>query len=256
MSKTAYIALATLFTKEVVRLKRIWVQTLLPPAITTALYFLIFGHLMGERIGNMDGVPYLHYIVPGLIMMMVIQNAYVNVCSSFFSAKFQRSIEELITAPIPDSLVILGYVGGGVVRALLVAVIVTATSLFFTHVLIHHALIMLSVTLLTATLFSLAGLINAIFATSFDDISIVPTFVLTPLTYLGGVFYSIHLLPAFWQKVSLANPVIYMVNTFRYSMLGVSDVNIHSAMTVIALFTIALFLLCLFLLKKGIGIRS
>jgi ABC-2 type transport system permease protein len=256
MTKIAWIAFLTLLKKEVLRLKRIWVQTLLPPAITTALYFLIFGKLIGARIGAMDGVPYLHYIAPGLIMMMVIQNAYANVCSSFFSAKFQRSIEELIIAPMPPFLMMWGYIGGGVARALIVAVIVTLTSLFFTHVLIHHLLMMFGVILLTAILFSLAGLLNAIFAKSFDDISIIPTFVLTPLTYLGGVFYSIHLLPAFWQKVSMANPVLYMINAFRYSMLGVSDVDIRSALVMITLFTIALFFLCLILLKKGVGIRS
>ncbi|MFT6492365.1 MAG: ABC-2 type transport system permease protein, partial [Porticoccus sp.] len=207
-----WVAFTTILVKEVRRFMRIWQQTLLPPAITIALYFVIFGKLIGPRIGEMSGFTYIEFVVPGLIMMSVITNAYGNVVSSFFGTKFQRSIEELLVSPVPNYIILLGYVIGGVVRGLAVGVIVTLLSLFFTDLQVSHLGVTVAIVFLTAVLFALAGFINAVFANSFDDISIIPTFVLTPLTYLGGVFYSISMLPPFWQAVSLANPVLYMVN--------------------------------------------
>lgn len=221
-----------------------------------ALYFVIFGKLIGPRIGLMDGFSYMEYIAPGIIMMAIITNAYSNVVSSFFGAKFQRHIEEILVAPVPTVIIVGGYVFGGVVRGILVGILVTCVALFFTELRIHSLLTTLSVVILTAALFSLGGLINAIFAKKFDDISIVPTFVLTPLTYLGGVFYSIQLLPDFWRTVSLANPILYMVNAFRYGLLGVSDIDVTRAFVVIIVFVIAAFALCVALLRRGIGIRT
>jgi len=250
------VAFHTLVAKEYTRIVRIWIQTLVPPAITMTLYFVIFGSLIGRRIGQMDGYGYMQYIAPGLIMMSVITNAYGNVVSSFFGAKFARHIEEMLVSPMPASLVLLGHAAGGVIRGLLVGALVTIIALFFTDLRPVHPLITLSVVFLTAVVFSLAGLINAVFARKFDDISIVPTFVLTPLTYLGGVFYSISLLPEFWQKVSLANPILYMVNAFRYGILGSSDIGIGRAYGIIFVFVIGLYLFALFLLRKGIGIRE
>lgn len=250
-----FIAFQTIVVKEVRRFMRIWVQTLLPPAITMALYFVVFGNLVGPRIGEMDGHHYMDFIVPGLIMMSVITNSYSNVVSSFFGMKFQKSIEELVVSPVPNWVILIGYVTGGVTRGLAVGAIVTALSLGFTNLQVHNAAVMLGVVLLTAILFSLGGFINAMFATKFDDISIVPTFILTPLTYLGGVFYSISLLPEFWQTVSKANPILYMVNTFRYGILGVTDINVGFAFTMIIGFTICLFAYSLHLLNKGKGIR-
>ncbi|ARU57110.1 MAG: ABC transporter permease [Pseudomonadales bacterium] len=251
-----YVAFKTLLVKEIRRFTRIWPQTLLPPAITMSLYFVIFGNLIGPRIGSMDGFDYMSYIVPGLIMMSVITNAYSNVVSSFFSMKFQHSIEELLVAPIPNYVILAGYVAGGVARGLGVGFIVTLLSLGFTDLEVHHVGVVLSIVFLTAVLFSLGGFINAMYATKFDDISIVPTFILTPLTYLGGVFYSISLLPDFWQGVSLINPILYMVNTFRYGILGVSDINIVFAYGMIILFIIILTVFSLRLLNRGVGIRS
>ena len=256
MTKKHFIAAMTILLKEIIRFKRIWLQTIIPPMITTSLYFIIFGNLIGSRIGVMGGVHYIQYIVPGLIMMAVIQNSYANVSSSFFSAKFQRSIEEVLVAPIPTYLIILGYIAGGTARGVVVGFLVLVTALCFTHIPIHHAGIMLLMTLLSATLFSLAGLINAIFAKKFDDISVIPTFVLVPLTYLGGVFYSINLLPPFWRTFSLGNPIVYIVDTFRYGMLGVADINILNAIIATFCFTIFLFLICLYLLNRGIGLRT
>ena len=251
-----FIALQTLVTKEIRRFMRIWVQTLIPPAITMVLYFVIFGHLVGSRIGEMGGVDYMQYIVPGLIMMSVITNAYSNVVSSFYSGKFQHNIEELLVAPISDWVIIAGYVAGGVVRGFLVGAIVTVLSLFFTRLHIEHIGITFMILLLTSILFSLGGFINAMYANSFDDISIVPTFILTPLTYLGGVFYSMDLLPSIWQKISLLNPIVYMINGFRYGILGVSDVNPFIALSVVFLFVLGLLTWAWYLLYKGIGLRS
>jgi ABC-2 type transport system permease protein len=250
------IALGTLVRKEVSRVTRIWAQTIVPPIITMSLYFLIFGNLIGRRIGQMDGFDYMQYIAPGLIMMSVIQNSYGNVVSSFFGAKFQRHLEEMLVAPMPTWAIVVGHVAGGVMRGLMVGFIVTLIALFFTEVRVANVAVTISVVILTAVVFALAGLINAIFARKFDDISIIPAFVLAPLTYLGGVFYSITLLPDFAQKLSLLNPILYMVNAFRYGMLGVSDIDIGRAYAIILIFIVVLFGACTFLLNRGIGIRE
>lgn len=256
MSSRNFTALKTIWIKECTRFLRIWVQTLVPPAITMSLYFVIFGNLIGKRIGEMGGFTYMEFIVPGLIMMSVITNSYSNVSSSFFSAKFQRNIEELLVAPVPTWVIIMGFVGGGVARALLIGIIVTLVSMFFVDVQIHNFLVIVITLIFTSTLFSTAGLINGIYAKTFDDISVIPTFVLTPLTYLGGVFYSLTLLPEFWQTISQANPIVYMVNGFRYGFLGVSDVNYLVSLGLLLGFNVVLFLLAYRLLKKGVGIRS
>jgi len=249
-------AFRTIVIKEVSRFARIWIQTILPPAVSMTLYFVIFGNLIGPRIGQMDGFSYIQYIAPGIIMMSIINSSYANVVSSFFGAKFQRHIEEMLVAPIPNIIILSGYITGGVARGMMVGFVVTLVALFFTELHIEHPLIVITVVLLTSTLFSLAGFINGIFARKFDDIAIIPSFVLTPLIYLGGVFYSINLLPEFWQMVSKLNPIFYMVNAFRYGMLGVSDINIQSALAIISIFTVALFSLCLYLLNKGVGIKT
>lgn len=250
------IALGTIILKEILRFVRIWVQTILPAMVTMTLYFIIFGGLIGSRIGDMEGVRYMDFIVPGLILLAVITNSYANVVSSFYSSKFQRHIEEMLIAPLPASLIILGFVGGGLARGLAVGLGVTIISLFFSPLAIHHWAITLSVITLTSILFSLAGLINGIFASSFDDISIVPNFILTPLTYLGGVFYSVTLLPDFWQSVSILNPIFYMVNAFRYGMIGVSDISLTLSYAIIIGFIVMLYLVAWFLLYKGVGVRS
>lgn len=246
-----WVAFTTITRKEIVRFTRIWVQTLIPPVITMGLYFVIFGHLMGSRIGQMGGFDYMTFVVPGLIMMSVINNAYSNVVSSFFSAKFHRSIEELLVSPTPSYVILIGYVFGGALRGLLVGAIVTMVSLFFAKLAIQHLFITILVILLSSILFAIAGLINAIFANSFDDISIIPTFVLTPLNYFGGVFYSIELLPEFWQAVSQFNPILYLINAFRYGFLGVSDVNIAVALSGTLVFTVILFLFAWWMLAKS-----
>jgi len=251
-----YIALQTILFKETLRFLRIWIQTLLPPAITTALYFIIFGQLIGAQLGPVDGVSYTQYIAPGLIMMAVITNAYSNVMSSFFSAKFQRHIEEMLVSPLPNAIIVLGFVGGGVMRGLAVGLVVTGISLFFADLHWQHPGLTLAVIVLTSVLFALAGLINGIFAKSFDDISLIPTFVLTPLTYLGGIFYSVKMLPPFWQTASLFNPILYMINAFRFGILGLSDIDIYLAFALILLFIVALFTYSLWLLYRGVGVRN
>jgi len=250
---TAYL---TIVTKEVSRFLRIWIQTILPPAVSMALYFVIFGNLIGPRIGEMGGYTYVEFIAPGIIMMAIINNSYANVVSSFFSAKFQRHIEEMLVAPIPNFVILAGYITGGIVRGIIVGIVVTVVALFFTRLSVSNYLIVFAIVLMTSILFSLGGFINGIYARKFDDISIVPTFILTPLIYLGGVFYSIELLPAFWQTVSRANPILYMVNAFRYGLLGVSDIDIASAFVIIAGFIILLFIMSLYLLKTGKGIKT
>jgi len=254
--RTQAIALQTILTKETLRFLRIWIQTLLPPAITTTLYFIIFGNLIGARLGTMDGLTYTQYIAPGLIMMAVITNAYSNVVSSFFGSKFQRHIEEMLISPLPNAIIVLGFVGGGAARGLMVGLVVTAVSLFFADLHWQHPLLTLAVIVLTSVLFALAGLINGIFAKNFDDISLVPTFVLTPLTYFGGIFYSIQMLPPFWQDASLLYPILYMVNAFRFGILGVSDINIVLALALILLLIATLFGCSLWLLHRGTGIRN
>ena len=250
------VAYQTMVVKEVSRFTRIWIQTLLPPAISMTLYFVIFGNLIGPRIGEMGGFTYMQYIAPGIIMMSIINNAYSNVVSSFFGAKFQKHIEEMLVSPIPNYLILAGYITGGVTRGLLVGFIVSIVALFFTDLHVYSYTLMISVVLLTSILFSLGGMINGIFAKKFDDISIIPTFILTPLTYLGGIFYSIDLLPGIWQKVSLFNPILYMINAFRYGMLGVSDINVTYALGMIGVFVVAMSAFCLYLLNKGIGLKS
>lgn len=251
-----WVALCTIIRKEVTRFSRIWLQTLIPPVITMGLYFVIFGHLIGGRIGQMGGFDYMTFVVPGLVMMSVINNAYSNVVSSFFSAKFNHSIEELLVSPTPSYIILFGYVCGGMLRGLAVGAIVTLVSLFFARFQLEHVGVTLLVVLLASVLFALAGLINAIFANSFDDISIIPTFVLTPLTYFGGVFYSIELLPQFWQTVSQFNPILYLVNAFRYGFLGVSDVDIQVALLGTAGFVLLLYISAWWLLEKGKRLRS
>jgi len=249
-------ALQTIIIKEYLRFIRIWIQTVLPPAITTALYFVIFGNLIGSQIGDINGYKYMDYIVPGLILMAVITNSYGNVVSSFYSAKFQRCIEELLVSPTPNYLILIGYVAGGVVRGIVVGIVVTLVAMYFSDINIYSYSLTLLIFILTATLFSIAGLINAIYANSFDDISIIPTFVLTPLTYLGGIFYSIDMLPEFWQTVSLANPILYMINSFRYGMIGTTDTDLATAIIIIIGFTAVLFAYAMYLLNRGVGIRQ
>ena len=249
------VALSTISRKEFLRFIRIWIQTVIPPVITVSLYFIIFGQLIGSQIGDIDGYRYMDYIVPGLILMSVITNSYSNVVSSFFSTKFHHSIEELIVSPVPNYIILMGYVSGGVMRGLIVGVVVTAVAQFFSDFHIYSLSITLAVFILTSILFSLAGFINATYAKSFDDISIIPTFVLTPLTYLGGIFYSIKMLPEFWQDVSQINPILYMINAFRYGLLGVSDIGIGTAFLIIIGFIVILFSFSLRLLNRGIGIK-
>jgi ABC-2 type transport system permease protein len=249
-------AFSTLVIKEYNRIVRIWIQTIVPPAITMTLYVIIFGSLIGKRIGQMDGFNYMQFIAPGLIMLSVITNSYGNVVSSFFGAKFGRHIEEMLVSPMPNYLILWGHVAGGVIRGLFVGGIVTVVALFFTKLEMQHPWIVLTTVVLTAIVFSLGGFINAVFAKKFDDISIVPTFVLTPLTYLGGVFYSISLLPPFWQHVSQANPILYMVNAFRYGVLGSSDIPIGTAYAIIGVAIALLYGVSMYLLNRGIGIRE
>lgn len=255
-ARIQWVAFSTIVVKEIRRFMRIWQQTLLPPAITMTLYFVIFGQLIGSRIGEMGGVNYMSFIVPGLIMMSVITNSYANVSSSFFSNKFQRSIEELMVAPVHPATILMGYLAGGVARGVAVGIIVTLLSLYFTDLQIHNLAVVVLVILLSAVLFALGGFINAVFATKFDDIAIIPTFVITPLTYLGGVFYSISLLPEFWQGVSKFNPILYMVNSFRYGILGVSDVDVTFSLAMLVVFIVILATYSLWLLRRGKGMRQ
>ncbi|MEO6172763.1 MAG: ABC transporter permease [Arenimonas sp.] len=258
MSNPNFTALKTIARREVMRILRIWGQTLVPPAITMTLYFLIFGKLIGSRIGDMGGFDYMDFIVPGLVMMAVIQNAYGNISSSFFGAKFGRHVEELLVSPMPNWVILLGYVAGGVLRGLMVGIIVLIIAMFFTHVRVPHPFVMLSTVLLGATIFSLAGFVNAVYAKKFDDIAIIPTFILTPLTYLGGVFYSVKVLPPWAEAATHLNPIFYMVNAFRYGLLGDrgSDLPLWTAFAVMLFFVAALGWLGLRLLTKGIGLRS
>ncbi|KIQ98206.1 ABC transporter permease [Lysobacter sp. A03] len=256
MTHPNLVALWTVSRREIHRILRIWAQTLVPPAITMTLYFLIFGGLIGSRIGTMDGIGYMDFIVPGLVMMSVIQNSYGNIASSFFGAKFSRFVEELLVSPMPDWVILAGYVSGAVVRGVAVGAIVLLIATLFTDVHIPHPLVTLTTVLLGATIFALAGFVNAMFATKFDDVAIVPTFILTPLTYLGGVFYSVKLLPGWAETATHANPIFYMVNAFRYGLLGVSDVPLWIAYALMLVFVVVLTTLSLWLLKRGIGLRS
>ena len=256
MYKLYFTALKSLAAKETNRYLRIWIQTLVPPVITTSLYFVIFGNLIGGRIGEIEGFSYMEFIVPGLSMMSVITSSYSNVASSFFSQKLQKNIEELLIAPVPTHVIIWGFVIGGLGRSILVGTLVTIISLFFVPLHVYSWFIVIVTLLMTAILFSLAGLLNGVFAKSYDDVSIVPTFVLQPLTYLGGVFYAISMLPPFWQAVSKINPIVYMVSGFRYGFLGQTDVPIAFSLSILVLFTIILYSVCWYLINKGRGLRS
>ena len=251
-----WVALNTILAKEFMRFIRIWIQTVLPAAIMTALYFIIMGNLIGSQLPDVHGQSYVNYIAPGLILMAVITNSYANVVSSFFSAKFQRHVEEMLVSPMPNYLIVIGFVAGGLTRGLVVGVVTGVVAAFFVELQFHNIGIVVLVAILTSALFSLGGFINAVYAKTFDDISIVPTFVLTPLTYLGGIFYSVNMLSEFWRTVSLANPVLYMINAMRYGMLGVSDIDIGIALAIILLFVAALYTWAVLLMRKGTGIRS
>lgn len=252
----SWIAYKTILRKEINRFMRIWVQTLVPPVITMTLYFIIFGQLIGSRIGTMGGFSYMQFIVPGLIMMSALTNSFSNVASSFYSTKFARNVEELLVSPVSTHIIILGYISGGIARGMLVGSLVTLVSLFFVPLQIHSWLVVGLIILMTTATFSLGGLINAVFARSFDDTSIIPTFILTPLTYLGGVFYSINLLPPFWQSVSQLNPIVYMINGFRFGFLGYSDLSLSHTFIVLFLFIIGLYSFAYYLIHTGKGLRS
>ncbi|MFT5219897.1 MAG: ABC-2 type transport system permease protein [Planctomycetota bacterium] len=251
-----WIAYLTIARREILRFTRIWVQTIIPPVVMVALYFVIFGNLIGGQIGEMDGMSYIDFIMPGLVMMSIITNSYTNVVSSFYGAKYSHHIEEMQIAPVPNLVIILGFVTGGVARGLCVGLAVTLVSMLFTDFSIYNPFVVLVVAFLTSCLFALAGLVNGIYANSFDDVTIIPTFVLTPLTYLGGIFYSIKLLPEFWQTMSLGNPILYMVNSFRYGFRGISDIDLSLALAVIVIFIALLFTFCMVLLQRGTGIRQ
>ncbi len=254
--RASRLAYQTIVTKEVLRFLRIWLQTLMPPAVTTSLYFLIFGELIGAQLGPVDGLRYVDYIAPGVILMAVITNSYSNVVSSFFSTKYQRYVEELLIAPVPNAVILAGYVTGGVLRGVTVGAVVSLVALPFTRVHLESAPVALLTLVLTSALFATAGFINALFAKSFDDISVVPTFVLTPLTYLGGVFYSVDMLPEPWRQISLGNPILYMVSAFRAGLLGVADVPLGAAFGITGAFLVALTALALVLLGRGVGLKS
>ena len=251
------VALGTIVRREIVRIVRIWTQTLIPPAITMTLYFVIFGKLIGSRIGTIQGgFSYMQYIVPGMVMMSVINSCYANISSSFFGAKFSRAVEEMLVSPMPNWVILLGYVTGAVSRGMVVGLLVLLIALFFTSLHVVHPIITFLSVLLGATIFSLAGFVNAVFAKKFDDVALVPTFILTPLTYLGGVFYSVSMLAEPWQAISRVNPILYMVNAFRFGVLGISDVNIGAAFAVMLAFVVGLSIVALQLLKRGVGLRS
>ena len=250
------ISFNTIVVREVRRFMRIWIQTILPAAVVSGLYFIIFGKILGTMITDINGIRYIDFIIPGVILMTVIQNSYSNVVSSFYSAKFHNNVEELLISPTPNYVILLGYTAGGVARGVTVGIAVVIVSLVFTTLKIHNIAVLLSVIVLTSVLFSMAGFINAVYAKSFDDISIVPTFVLTPLIYLGGVFYDLNALPPFWQKVAQFNPILYMVNAFRYGFIQATDVSLTASYSIILLFIFALFWYSLWLLKRGTGLRT
>jgi ABC-2 type transport system permease protein len=256
MRSPALIGYATLVRKDVNRIIRIWSQTLFPPVITSALYFAVFGGFIGSQVDPINGYSYMAFIVPGLIMMNMLTNAYQNTVSTFYFAKWSRVIEEMLVSPMPNWVIIAGYVSGGVVRAFITGVLVTLVSLFFTHLTITHLGILFATAFLVSFVFALGGLINAVYAKGFDGMTIVPTFVLTPLTYLGGVFYSINVLPPFFQKLSLFNPILYMVNAFRYGFLGVTDVPLATCFYVMGGFTLAMFVWVLWLFRRGAGLKN
>jgi ABC-2 type transport system permease protein len=256
MMKENWISFISLARKEMIRIFRIWVQTLVPPIITITLYFIIFGGFIGSQLGDIGGYDYMAFIAPGLIMMAIITNSYSNTVSSFFSTKFQRNIEELLVSPTPSWVIILGYIAGGMTRGLCVGMLVSLIALIFAKLPLYNIAFIVLFALLTSFVFSLAGMINGIYAKKFDDISIIPTFVITPLTYFGGVFYSISLLPDFWHTLSRINPIVYMISGFRYGFLGISDINVWTGLGMLVLFSVVLFLITLYLLEKGVGVRD
>ncbi len=251
-----WIGFKTIVLREYERIIRIWTQTILPSAVTQALYFAIFGGLLGSRVGPMGGFGYMQYIAPGLIMMAVNINSYSNVVSSFYGAKWGKHVEELLVSPLPSWLIVSGYVTGGLVRGLLVGIAVTGVSLLFTNLHVHHPLIIAGAVLLTSMTFALGGFLNALFAKNFDQVNIIPVFVLTPLNYFGGVFYSVALLPHWAQAISYFNPILYMINAFRYGFLGVSDVNVGVAFAIMGGAAVALFAAAIALMERGVGIRE
>lgn len=255
-AREQWTGFATIVRREIRRFVRIWPQTLLPPAITMSLYFVIFGALIGKRIGQMGGYSYMEFVVPGLIMMAVVTNAYSNVVSSFFGAKFHRFVEEMLVSPLSDQVILLGFVVGGIARGLMVGLLVSVVAILFTDLSVHNIGITLSILILTSMLFALGGFINAVFAENFDDISIVPNFVLTPLTYLGGVFYSIDLVPDFWADLSRLNPMLYIINAFRYGILGISDVPVGLAFAIVGIATVLAYGYAVYLLKTGTRLRQ
>jgi ABC-2 type transport system permease protein len=250
---TAYY---TMLRGDFVRIMRIWSQTLLPPIVTTSLYFIVFGTFIGSQLAPIQGLSYIQFIVPGLIMMSVITSSYMNTVSTFYFAKWTHTLDEVLVSPMPEWLVIVGFVSGGVMRGLMVGVLVGIVGLFFTHLAIHSIVVLVLALALTSVLFSLGGLINGVFAKGFDGISIVPTFVLTPLTYLGGVFFSIEQFSPLWQQVALLNPILYMVNAFRWGFFGVSDINIWICFAVLITFILILLGVIIYLFKRGMGVRN
>ena len=255
-SEKMWIAYMTVMRKELVRIFRIWAQTILPPVVTTSLYFIVFGTFIGSQLAPIQGLSYIQFIVPGLIMMSIITSSYMNTVSNFYFAKFMRNIDEMLVSPMPDWLVIAGFISGGVMRGLIVGFFVLLVSLLFSHLAIYNFAVLIAAVVMTSVLFSLAGLINGIFAKGFDGISIVPTFVLTPLTYLGGIFYSITQFPPFWQNVSLFNPILYMVNAFRYGFFGVSDVPVWICFSVLITFTLLFTAIVILLFRRGMGVKN
>jgi ABC-2 type transport system permease protein len=253
---TRWVGFSTIVIREYGRIVRIWGQTLVPSAVTATLYFVIFGNLIGRRVGPMAGFDYRQFIAPGLIMMSIITNSYGNVVSSFFGAKFGKHIEELLVSPLPTSIIVAGYTIGGLLRGMMVGLVVTAVSLFFARLPVAHFFAIIAAAVLTSSVFSLAGLINAIFARSFDQMNFIPVFVLTPLTYFGGVFYSVNMLPEWAQRLSYVNPILHMVNAFRFGFLGSSDVHVAGAFTLMLALTVALFAVAVQLLNHGTGIRD
>ena len=246
----------TIVRKEVLRFSRIWKQTLIPPVITNILYFIIFGNLIGERIGEIESFSYTDFIFPGLLLMSVITHSYTNTVSSLYISKYHRYIEELLVSPIQNYTILAGFITGGVIRGLSVGVVVILAAQFFVTFTVHNILLMLIVIFLSSTLFSMCGFLNGLFANDWDDINVIPTFIMTPLTYLGGIFFSISMLPGIWQEIALINPILYLINALRFSMLGITDVSIMIAFSIILLFNIVLASLCLYFLNIGKGLRT
>ena len=256
LGRVRWIGFKTIIIREFGRILRIWGQTVVPSAVTSTLYFVIFGSLIGRRVGQMGGFDYMQFIAPGLIMMAVITNSYANVVSSFFGAKFGKHVEEMLVAPLPSWVIVAGYVCGGMLRGLLVGAAVTVIALLFTHLPVQHILVILAAVLLTAAVFALGGFLNAMFARNFDQANWIPTFVLQPLTYFGGVFYSIKLLPAWAQHISYVNPILHMVSAFRYGFLGTTDVNVPEAFTIMTLCVVLMFGIAVWLMDRGVGMRE